>query len=363
MDRFEYSSPVLVPNEQFLVRENNVRIYDGDQKSSFAGGELMITTHRIIWGRPGAIPLGQVCLSLPLSYVVYVEEESPNALSFSRSRKVVLHLTKANPERNEGPQPSSIYDFVKLSFKEGFNSDVVSVLNDCCMKRKWAGVETTQDGQNTNLPNIKLRTGIVGIERSLQEKQKATDESISVAFQDLSKLMTMAKDMVRLSQVISGKIRDRQGDITEDETIRFKSYLLSLGIDDPVTRDAYKSDNQYYISLANQVCDILTTPITEMGGMMALADAYCRVNRARGLELLSPEDLLSACRLMEKYDLPLKLYKFDSGVMVLQLQTLNDENVATATAELVRIVQFCRLIFYLTLYCSWKKKGPCLQRN
>jgi ESCRT-II complex subunit VPS36 len=38
-------------------------------------------------------------------------------------------------------------------------------------------------------------------------KHKATDESISLAFEDLSKLMTMAKDMVQLSKNISDKIR------------------------------------------------------------------------------------------------------------------------------------------------------------
>ena len=47
----------------------------------------------------------------------------------------------------------------------------------------------------------------MGIERGIQEKQKATDESISKAFQDLSKLMNMAKDMVDLSKNISQKIR------------------------------------------------------------------------------------------------------------------------------------------------------------
>jgi len=56
-------------------------------------------------------------------------------------------------------------------------------------------------------PNTKLRTGIVGIERGIQEKHKATDESISRAFQDLNKLMGMAKDMVSLSKNISQKIR------------------------------------------------------------------------------------------------------------------------------------------------------------
>lgn len=138
---------------------------------------------------------------------------------------------------------------------------------------------------------------------------------------------------------------------------------MSLGIDDPVTRDSHKSDNQYYRSLAKQVCDILLNPISDMGGMMALADAYCRVNRARGLELLSPEDLLNACRLMESLDLPLKLYQFSSGVMVLQLQSLDDESVAEATAQLVMILFRFLFLYKYLIYCSWKKKVRCLVKS
>lgn len=74
-----------------------------------------------------------------------------------------------------------------------------------------------------------------------------------------------------------------------------------------------------------------------MGGMMALTDVFCRINRARSLELLSPEDILNACKLMESLDLPLKLFEFSSGVKVLQLTSLDTETVAEATAVLVRI--------------------------
>lgn len=56
----------------------------------------MITTYRIIWGRPGAISTGQECLSLSLSYVIFVEEENPSSFSF-KSRKLVLHLTEPTP--------------------------------------------------------------------------------------------------------------------------------------------------------------------------------------------------------------------------------------------------------------------------
>lgn len=52
-----------------------------------------------------------------------------------------------------------------------------------------------------------MRLGIVGIERSIEEHHRATDESISVAFQDLKKLMEKAKEMVSISKTISSKIR------------------------------------------------------------------------------------------------------------------------------------------------------------
>uniref|UniRef100_A0A672KYS1 Vacuolar protein-sorting-associated protein 36 n=2 Tax=Sinocyclocheilus grahami TaxID=75366 RepID=A0A672KYS1_SINGR len=125
--------------------------------------------------------------------------------------------------------------------------------------------------------------GIVGIERKLEEKRKETDKNISEAFEDLSKLMEKAKEMVEVSKSIANKIKDKQGDITEDETIRFKSYLLSMGIANPVTRETHGSGTQYHIQLAKQLGDILQAPLEERGGMMALTEVYCLVNRARFL--------------------------------------------------------------------------------
>lgn len=115
-----------------------------------------------------------------------------------------------------GPADNSLYNYIKLSFKEGLDSNFITQLSDTIMRRMWefapaAGliVPNVNDNQGNAklLPNIKTRTGIIGIERSLQEKQKETNESISLAFQDLTKLMDMAKDMVAISKTISAKIR------------------------------------------------------------------------------------------------------------------------------------------------------------
>ena len=71
-----------------------------------------------------------------------------------------------------------------------------------------------------------MRAGITGIQKNMSKKNKADQANISKAFQDLDVLINMAKPMVALSKSISTKIRDKQGEITEDETVQFKSYLL-----------------------------------------------------------------------------------------------------------------------------------------
>lgn len=150
--------------------------------------------------------------------------------------------------------------FIKLSGRTGLKPAFVQALRETVSAKIWE--VSTSSSNPEESPKIKLRNGIVGIERSLQERQKLTDDNINLAFKDLNKLMGMAKEMVTISKTISTKIRERQGDISEDETIRFKSYLLSLGIDDPVTRDSFQSNTQYYKSLSDQVCEIILDPIT-----------------------------------------------------------------------------------------------------
>ncbi|XP_076224604.1 vacuolar protein sorting 36 [Nomia melanderi] len=347
MNRFEYIEVRFHPSENHVRRDIGVRLYDGDNKTHFEGGELVLTSHRIIWGRPGDISRGHTCLSLPLRYVIFFEEDVPSPFSFGRSKKVIVHLSEATSNKLPGPFDNSVHNYIKLSFKEGLDPNFIMHLSDTISRQMWEiipimpanyynpSVQNSGDSPKS-LPQIKIRTGIIGIERSLQEQQKATDESISMAFQDLKKLMQMAKDMVSISKTISAKIRERQGDITEDETVRFKSYLMSLGIDDPVTRDAYKSSNEYFKELAKQLADILEEPIKEVGGMMTLTDVYCRVNRARGLELLSPEDLLNASRQLAPLGLPIVLRTFDSGVIVLQLRSHNDNAIVDVIADLIK---------------------------
>lgn len=340
MNRFAYEEARLVESETFVSRDRNVKIYDGDQKTDFEDGEVVLTTHRLFWGRPGEIARAAVTLCLPLSYVISLSEETTSNF-FGRKTRIIMHLRPPEVGKGPGPLDRSRAAHIKLSGKNGLSVEFHSALRETLSARVWEISLTNETvlkspepltNVNDRLARIQKRTGIGGIERHLEAKAKATDENIALAFQDLSVLMAMAKDMVGLSKSISGKIREQKGEISDDETVRFKSYLLSLGIEDPVTRDNFTSNTAYFNSLAQQICEMLLDPIEELGGMMSLADVYCRVNRARGLELLSPEDLLHAC---EQLNGPIKLRRFPSGAMVLQLETHDDELIAIDVLEKV----------------------------
>lgn len=324
-------------------------------QTNYEDGEVVLTTHRLFWGRVGEMERGLKVLSLHHKYVHALDEETASSYVFGRKKRIILRLKDRTPDKMPGPMDHCTdVSHIKLSGRNGIDETFIRSLSETIMARVWeiqVNIGNNNDGaaaETEDTPrHIKLRTGIVGIERNIQERQKQTDENINLAFQDLSKLMTMAKQMVAISKAISTKICERNGEISEDETVKFKAYLMSLGIDDPVTRDNAISNSEYYQLLANQICQMMLDPITENGGMMSMADVYCRVNRGRGLELLSPEDLLNACHYLNG---PIKLRTFPSGAMVLQLENHDEEAVAEETfrevenAKCLSVEQLARIL-------------------
>ncbi|CAF1090423.1 unnamed protein product [Adineta steineri] len=180
------------------------------------------------------------------------------------------------------------------------------------------------------------RTGISGIENHLAHQLNVQHQSISGAFQDLNKLMQQAKEMVSISKTIANKIQEKRSDLTSDETIRFRSYLLSLGIDNPVTKES--AGSQYHTSLAKELANLLEKALKDTNGIMTLSDAFCRINRARGYELISPEDLLNAAVHMEELGLPVRLRVLSSGIKSFELTNRNEKKDLEEIASLVKTV-------------------------
>lgn len=348
MDRFEYTNFELGQDESVVIKHSNVRIYDGDIKSQFLRGDITLTSHRLFWQK-------DVTLCLALSYVQNAALEEKSVFNITAGQKIILQLGKAVPGKSLGPSPSSSYDFVKLSFREGIQNEFLEAFKSTLDAKIW-NVQN-KSAQQTKLREIKTRTGIVGIERNIVEKQKETSSNINNAFKDLNQLMSMAKEMVEISKNISNKIVNKQGEITEDETLQFKSYLLSLGIEDPVTRTSCRNDAAYYSALANELITTILEPLRDAGGTLLLTDVYCRLNRARGLELISPVDLMNACQALDLLpSAPIAFKSYSSGVNVLQLREAeaHNESICEETLALVTRLSFVTIeSFAAELHASY----------
>lgn len=177
---------------------------------------------------------------------------------------------------------------------------------------------------SNNLPS-KMRGGIGGIERSIQQQLTVQNQNIEESFKDLSNLIEKAKDMVKLSQVITEKVQNKiKNNEDDDEEIKnLRSCLLNMGIiDNPVTKNS--SGSKYLKELALEINRVLKNVVRDMGGVMTLNDVYCRINRARGMAgFISPDDLVNACNELNKLNVELRyvFYK-DTNLKCVQITEL-----------------------------------------
>jgi len=120
------------------------------------------------------------------------------------------------------------------------------------------------------------------------------------------------------------------------------------------------SQRQYYELTARQLADFLiprlkgddtnkkgskskssTSSNDEYGrGIISLTDAYCMFNRARGTNLISPEDLRYACSLLGELKVGLTQRIFPSGVIVVQLDSMRFDSSNPDGAK--RLMELCQ---------------------
>ncbi|PAV67982.1 hypothetical protein WR25_23350 [Diploscapter pachys] len=317
--------------EEILIQSGHVSIYEGDSKhTEFDQGTASLTWCRIIWADPN-----DPARRLVLHHSLIRSMEKHNKSMFSRGGKIVLHLDSP-PSGNHGPVKNSPHDLLRFVFRSGGEEEFFKRYEEAMKRKSWQRSSSGSSSSGSRASGNLRSVGISGIEKRLAENHIKTHETITQAFDDMTRLMESARDMVKLSKTISEKVRTRKGEITDDETVAFKSYLLSLGVSDPVTKSAFVgSDSEYFMKLAEELTNVLAEPLKECGGMMALPEVYCRINRARGLELLSPEDLLHACEALSRINSPLELHHFPSGVFVVQLKSASVENMVDVTRDFV----------------------------
>ena len=117
------------------------------------------------------------------------------------------------------------------------------------------------------------------------------------------------------------------GSTDTSNSTEIDNVLQSIGLISPVTKDS--AGRLYHRQLARQIVEFLCCQnrLERMGGMVTLPDLYCLYNRARGTELVSPDDLYVASKLMGKLNLGMRMIKYPSGVNVVRLDSLDDESL------------------------------------
>ncbi|KAG0344885.1 Vacuolar protein-sorting-associated protein 36 [Podila humilis] len=205
-------------------------------------------------------------------------------------------------------------------------------------KPKPKPVEAKKDTINTSASPVTSSVrvgGISGVMRAVETNKRETDEVLTQAFQDLQGLMDMAAEMVALAETISNRLASKSNTMDNEETATFKTYLLNMGIAAPVTKDT--AGAVFHKELARELVEFILPIVEREGGTMSLMDVYCVFNRARGVELVSPKDLHTACTQFTELNLPLRLRKFDSGLLVIQtMARYSDDEVSGTIHERIK---------------------------
>ncbi|KAI1715188.1 EAP30/Vps36 family domain-containing protein [Ditylenchus destructor] len=326
--------------EDILCQAGSVGIYDGDLKqSAFEQGTVSLTLQRVIW----ADSSDPDC-RLILHHSLVDKIDKHNKTMFGRGGKVIVTVKPVPMGHPQGPVAASGFRSMRFVFRNGGEEEFYKRYLEALNRQTWKRTSSSSSsagsrnshmhsttGSGTGVRNV----GILGIEKRLAEQHQKAHDTISQAFEDMSVLMSSAKDMVTLSKSITERLRLKKGEITDDETVKLKSYLLSLGVSDPVTKSSYGTGAVYFERLAEELTSVLLQPLTECGGTMTLPEAFCRVNRARGVELISPEDLLNACQKLDKIESPLCLWTFETGVTVIQLRSMNPDVITDEVCQVV----------------------------
>ncbi|KAL0375621.1 UNVERIFIED_CONTAM: Vacuolar protein sorting-associated protein 36 [Sesamum calycinum] len=282
-------------------------------------GLLILTTHRLLWLPPETTTRTETSAFVPLSVVQHIFSAKKSIKSMFHSPRIRFQVS-ATPEGRVAVSggPKSVVITLIVRGKTDPDS-FLGKFWDAWRGRAWeaSGSESgsrSEDGDGSTSGSLALRApvvGVAGILRKEQEMWESTDKSLQDAFQDLNALMAQ-------NNQTSGSNDDEMG--TKEE---MQDWLLSVGIVSPVTKES--AGALYHQQLSRQLADFVKMPLERAGGMINLIDIYCLFNRARGTELISPDDLLQACSLWEKFDVSVMLRKFDSGVMVIQSKTHSDE--------------------------------------
>ncbi|KAF7198557.1 Vacuolar protein-sorting-associated protein 36 [Pseudocercospora fuligena] len=280
-------------------------------------------------------------------------------------------LIENDLRRPESPGPSlgegsilnnDAIETIKLSFRMGGVQTFSERLQGALVQRKWllqsappvprTPMTPPQTGGRYSPPKNGMPSthtpprvvGIAGLEQRGAELRQNNQAVIGNAFEDLEALMTSAKEVIQMAEQFA---RQANGSASDDTKRMISDSAAALGL--VTTKDMLgtgsSAEQLYTTQLARDLAEFLTDDrkgiLRKEGGIISLVDLWQVFNRTRnGIELISPHDFEKAANLWTNLNLPIRLRRFKSGLMVVQERNRTDEKTTASLLSWLREPQF-----------------------
>ena len=196
------------------------------------------------------------------------------------------------------------------------------------------------DRENANLADTAFGGNGKQSANILKKDKGSKKEDIDAFLREATELINViqkySSTIERERAATAGVPSDRSGakGSSGKDTAKLVGMMENMGMTSALSEK--QSGSAYHEQLARRLVDFLRhrDKLTKAGGMMTLTDVYCLFNRARGTNMISPEDLLKALDLMKELNLGVSKRSFASGVVVIQDDAFDDEIMAKKLADL-----------------------------
>lgn len=276
-------------------------------------------------------------------------------------------LINESAKRPESPGPTlntesiignDTIETIKFSFRAGGDKVFHERLKGALVQRKWllqsAPPVPTPFGQNDTNPMETINgqtqqsapspriVGIAGLERRGAQLRANNQAVIGSAFEDLEALMTSAKEVIAMAEQFRAQSSSADSITPEARSLLNESAsALGLSTTKDMLGSGSTSENLYVTELSRNLAEFLTDDrrgvLRREGGIISLVDLWAVFNRLRnGIELVSPQDFEKAAKMWETLQLPIRLRRFKSGLLVVQERSRTDEKTIASILAWLR---------------------------
>ncbi|KAK9315278.1 EAP30/Vps36 family-domain-containing protein [Lipomyces starkeyi] len=243
---------------------------------------------------------------------------------------------------------------VKISFRNGGDKAFYDKTKEVLTERTWLKnlarakqvEQTITITKNPVTEPVQQRPitpsfGIHGLQRMV-ERERMHNQDLMSSLDDLHSLMKKARDMVSLAEGFAIRLASSPG-VPDEARRALRESSQALSLSSPIVTKEMAgggSDQIYYGELARQLAEFLDGGVLKSeGGIATLFDVFALYNRARGISLISPKDLYSACSVFEELGLPFKMRRFKSGLTVVQETLKNDDITIRSLVDWVKTAE------------------------